>query len=219
MEDYSVSPAGRAAAYWFADGLPEIVCGLVMILCGGLGFALWSVGLSPLWSFPGLLLLWKDRDIIEFLKAHLTYPRTGYVRPPMNSDDAPPRTVGTLMSLSAPVSDRNVTHFRNNTAIPLSLAAFWTGLTDQTWIWPVTVCAAVVAMYALNRRLERPYRWWEMVPLALAGSALMLSNLPRGLRPSPALALAGAWLLALGGGKLVWYLHGHPRPDQEGARA
>jgi hypothetical protein len=123
------------------------------------------------------------------------------------------------MSLSAPVSDKNVTHFRNNTAIPLSLAAFWTALTDQTWIWPLAVCGAVVALYLLNRRLERPYRWWEVLPLALAGSALMLSNLPRDLRPSPALVLAGLWLLALGGGKLIWYLHVHPRPDQEGARA
>jgi len=222
MEDYSASPARRAAVYWFLDGLPEIVSGLVLVLCGGIGLALWSAGLGllgPLLGFLGLLLLWKDRDAIEFLKARLTYPRTGYVRPPVESGDEPPRTIGTLASLSAPVADKSVTHFRYNTVVPLSLAALWTNVTDQTWIWPPTVCGWVVVLYLWNRKLERPYRWWEALPLALAGCALVLSNLPRNLRPPAALTLSGAWLLAMGGGKLVSYIRMHPRSRPESACA
>ena len=222
MDNKSASHALRAAAYWFIDGLPEIVSGGVMVLCGGIGLALWAAGLRglyPLLGFPGLLLLWKDRDAIEFLKARLTYPRTGYVRPPVESGDEPPRTIGTLASLSAPVADKSVTHFRYNTVVPLSLAALWTNVTDQTWIWPPTVCGWVVVLYLWNRKLERPYRWWEALPLALAGCALVLSNLPRNLRPPAALTLSGAWLLAMGGGKLVSYIRMHPRSRPESACA
>ncbi len=219
MEDYTASPALRAAAYWFIDGLPEIVSGLVMTLCGGIGLLLWSAGVSPLFAFLGLILLWKDRGAVEFLKARLTYPRTGYARPPMDSDDPTARTIATLMPPPVPASDKNVTHFRNNTVVPLVFLANFVFLSDRAWMWPVGACGFVAALYVLNRRLERPYRWWEALPLALAASALTLSNLPRNLRLPAALILIGAWLLALGGGKLAFYLRMHPRPSQEGARA
>ena len=219
MENYSASPALRAAAYWFIDGLPEIVSGFVMVLCGGIGFALWKAGLNPLPGFLGFLVLWKDREIIEFFKARLTYPRTGYVRPPKSLEDHPPQTITTLMSPSGPASDKNVTHLLHYTVVPLALAALYTYFSGE-WFFLTSVCGgAVVSLYVFNRKLERPYRWWEILLLALAGSALVLSNLPARLRPSAALTLSGAWLLLLGGGKLVLYLRTHPRPAQEGARA
>jgi hypothetical protein len=219
MGDYSASPARRAAAYWFIDGLQEIVSGAAMALCGGMGLALWSAGLSPLFGFLGLLLLWKDRGVVEFLKTRLTYPRTGYVRPPEDAEDDPPQTIVTLMSVPAAAVDKNVTHFRYRTVTPLVMGALYTGLTDRAWIWPVAVCIAVAALYVLNRKLERPYRWWELLPLAAAGAALMRLNMSRDLRPFPALVLAGAWLLVLGGGKLARYLRLHPRPGRAGAHA
>ena len=219
MEDYSASPAHRAAAYWFIDGLPEIVAGLVITLSGGIGLVLWAAGLRPLFAFLGLAVLWKDRNIVDFLKARLTYPRTGYVRPPINSDDVTAQTLTSLMPPRESASGKNVTHFRNNTLVPLILGAVYTTFSETAWFWQVGVWAAVGAMYLLNRRLERPYRWWELFTLALAGSALIAMNVPLASRPFPGLVVAGAWLLALGGGKLAWYLRTHPRPSQEGNRA
>ncbi len=219
MVDYSASPALRAAAYWFIDGLPEIVAGLVMALSGGIGLVLWVAGLNPLFAFLGLAVLWKDRSIVDFLKARLTYPRTGYVKPPMNSDELPPQMLTSLMPPPGSASDKNVTHFRNNTLVPLIMGVVYTTFSERAWFWQVGVWVAVGAMYLLNRRLERPYRWWELLALALAGSALIAMNVPLASRPFPELMVAGAWLLALGGGKLVRYLRTHPRPSQEGVRA
>ena len=216
MEDYSASPAHRAAAYWFIDGLPELVAGLVMALSGGIGLVLWAAGLSPWFAFLALAALSKDRSVVEFLKARVTYPRTGYVKPPVNSDDVPPQTLTILMPPPGSAAEKNVTHFRNNTLIPLILGAVYTTFSEAAWFWLVGVWGAVGAMYLLNRRLERPYRWWELFALALAGSALIAMNVPLASRPSLGLAIAGAWLLALGGGKLAWYLRTHPRPRQEG---
>ena len=217
MDNYSGSPGQRAAAYWFVDGLPEIVSGFIMALSGGIGLALMSAGMPPWPGFLGLFLLFKERSIAEFLKARLTYPRTGYAKPPMNSDELMPARLVTLMPTPAPASEQNVTHFRNNTLAPLILGAIYTALSDSSWIWPLSVWAAVAAMYVLNRKLERPYRWWEVVPLALAGSALVLTDQPRNIRPASALVLAGVWLVVLGGNKLARYLKLHPRPAQQGA--
>ena len=219
MEDYSASPAHRAAAYWFIDGLPEVVSGLVIALSGGVGLVLWAAGLNPLFAFLGLAVLWKDRSIVDFLKARLTYPRTGYVRPPINSDDVTAQTFTSLMPPRRSASDKNVTHFRNNTLVPLILGAVYTTFSETAWFWLLGVWVAVGAMYLLNRRLERPYRWWELFALALAGSALIAVNVPLASRPFPGLVVAGAWLLVLGGGKLAWYLRTHSRPSQEGNHA
>lgn len=84
------SPGRRAAAYWFVDGLSEIAFGLVMLIYGV--FATVTGGLDRLnwWMFcgviVGLVLLFgmyiKHRRILDYLKARITYPRTGYARPP-----------------------------------------------------------------------------------------------------------------------------------------
>ena len=124
MEDkIAVQPefAGRrAAAYWFIDGLPEIFFGVLYIAFGSIGLV-WGFHLKNPWSTVALLTMLvafmlifsKDRAILDYLKARVTYPRTGYVSPP----GEPERTSGKLITLgTVPPLDWNVTSFRMRTA-------------------------------------------------------------------------------------------------------
>jgi len=94
----------RAQDQWGADGLPQLVSGVVWVLWG------FSVGhLLPQSSFFLVLLLLllsvsalvvlRGREIIEWLKARVTYPRTGYVGPPYSPDHSSRRAGFTRYSL------------------------------------------------------------------------------------------------------------------------
>jgi hypothetical protein len=99
----------RAWRYWFADGLPTLIAGL----CGFLwGFSMLYSGQPPetplsvavsfaAFGLYGAVLL-RHREIVEWLKARITYPRTGYVRLPIPSENT---TRLTLLALSAQGTD------------------------------------------------------------------------------------------------------------------
>ena len=91
----------RARRYWYADGLHTLVVGL--------GLAIFGFGLLPrqphetplsvVASFAALGLYMtvrlKHSEIIDWLKARVTYPRTGYVCPPITFQDTTlPLTLG-----------------------------------------------------------------------------------------------------------------------------
>lgn len=76
----------RPVKYWNEDGLPELVMGTLWILWGGA----WIVGnalprgavWNAYWTFAPVLLVLSSVAAawaIKKLKAHLTFPRTGYV--------------------------------------------------------------------------------------------------------------------------------------------
>jgi hypothetical protein len=80
--------------------------------------------------------------------------------------------------------------------------------------------ALAVALYAWNRKSERPYRWWPALILALTGPASLSLDVPPRLEPSLPLLLVGAWLVAQGACTLVGYLRANPLPQSsEGVRA
>src|SRR4051794_22670058 len=85
------TPSRRAAGYWFIDGLPELVAGIGLVMLAGsliwlhqihpsgwpirLGFSVFVlISLGVVFTY--------HRPITLFLKSRLTFPRTGYVRPP-----------------------------------------------------------------------------------------------------------------------------------------
>ena len=90
----------RAWRYWFADGLPTLVAGLCCLLFAfdilyprqGAEAPLspLSVAVSVAVSLAAVGLygagLLRHREIVEWLKTRITYPRTGYVRPPFASE-------------------------------------------------------------------------------------------------------------------------------------
>src|ERR1700683_742559 len=112
-------PGGRAEAYWFADGLPDVMFGLTLLLFATAGF-LWQIYAPHSFIYDLLLMsagfgvfYLKERAVLGFLKARVTYPRTGYVQPP---DEAPVSSGLTMLSLSpAPSAEENVTSFDKRT--------------------------------------------------------------------------------------------------------
>jgi hypothetical protein len=229
MKDASVSYGRRATAYWFADALPEILSGLALVITAAMAF-LWRMYAPRPWREFELIIvaagfslyLLMERRVLDFLKSHLTYPRTGYVQPPEESQ----LRVQTLSLLSLrpdPPPKENVTFFQWRTVGPVWLLFFLfmaNGNPLGRWVVPVVMPALAVTLYAVNRRSEHPYRWWSALILALAGLVFLWVDVPAPLqRPLP-LLLAGGWLLAQGARTLVHYLRANPYPRiAEGVRA
>jgi hypothetical protein len=227
MKDASVSYGRRAAAYWFADGLPEILSGLALVITAAMAFT-WRIyapksseEFDRLIVFAGIILYFLvERRVLDFLKSHVTYPRTGYVQPPEETQ----LRVQTLTVLSLrpdPPAKENVTFFKWR-VVGLIWWVFWVaiGIPAGRWVMPVLMAALAVALYAVNRRSEHPYRWWSALILGLTGLVFVWVDVPAPLqRPLP-LLLAGGWLLAQGACTLVHYLRANPYPrTAEGVRA
>ena len=97
----------RARRYWYADGIPTLVVGLGLLM---FGLSMLSVEretpLHIVLSFAALglygTLLLRRTETMDWLKTRLTYPRTGYVSPPVNaSSTSRPFSLG----LSIPTTD------------------------------------------------------------------------------------------------------------------
>jgi len=223
----SPSPGQRAASYWFVDGLPDIVLGVTVLVFGALGLW-WRIHVPKPWMKLDLLLigtgfcliLWKGREILDFLKSRLTYPRTGYVQPPEEFE----RTVvlTTLSLKPEPPVSKNVTHFAKRTVWVVFLPFLIPFNQDPVprWFVPLAMPVLAVALYALNRNTERPYRWWSALILALTGLVFLWVEIPPLLQPLLPLLLAGVWLTTQGLCTLLHYLRANPYPRApEGARA
>jgi hypothetical protein len=79
----------RSWSYWFADGLPQLLIGISAILFGfyfvysGSPSASRTASLLAIVGFGIYLLLTvRAAQILEWLKARITYPRTGYAASP-----------------------------------------------------------------------------------------------------------------------------------------
>ena len=127
MKEVTISYGRRAASYWFADGLPEMLFGLALVIMAALMF-LWRLYVPKRWIRLDLLIVvagftfyyLMERKILDFLKSQVTYPRTGYAQPP----EEVPRRVQTLTTLSLqpdPPAKENVTSFQWRTV----MLVFW----------------------------------------------------------------------------------------------
>jgi hypothetical protein len=220
------SPGRRAASYWFIDGLPDLVSGLALILCGIAGL-LWRMYAPSSWNryyfvpvgLGFIAVFWNSRAILEFLKSRVTYPRTGYAQPP---DESPaPRPLITLsLNPRRPVDD-NVAYSRTWAVMVIWwYCIFSLDAPLERWAAPVVMPLLAATLYAVNRKSESPYQWWSALILALTGPVLLWVDLPPLLRPLAPLLLAGAWLAAQGACTFVGYLRANPCPQAtEGVRA
>jgi hypothetical protein len=225
----AVSYGRRAAAYWFVDGLPEILFVLALVVMAGLGSLCGMYAPKP-WSrfdwviaYAGLVLyLLVERRILDFLKARSTYPRTGYVQPPEESEWRV-ETLTTLHLRPDPPAKENVTFFRLRTVTPVTLFFVLfcaNGNPTGRWLVPLATSALALTLYIANRKSERPFPWWSALFLALAGLVFLWVDVPETFQPSLPFLLAGAWLMAQGGYTLVRYRRANPFPAAaEGAHA
>jgi hypothetical protein len=216
MEDYSAGR--RAAAYWFIDGLPDLVFGLAITLMStsGLIYRLflptaWGAVLFGVFAVAFLVLFLWDRKIVDYLKSYITYPRTGYVEPPEEAEPATRNPPITLFPVAASPKKENVTWFRTRTVLFLLYVTMNIRL-DGRWGAATIVPLVAAGLYCLNYKRERPFSLPSVVVLALLGVAISIADVPaagRGFWPS---LCAGVWLASLGLAKLIHYLRANPLP-------
>jgi hypothetical protein len=213
----------RAAAYWYIDGLAEIYFGLLFLI----PVAIIAVAKDLHWQnrwldklFVSVVTLvgysaWLlHRYVLDFIKARVTYPRTGYAHPPSDFPDRNHPDYKILTLGTARPADENVSSFVSHTIPFICSGIFFMGFLKATW-WglPLVMSGIAAGIYFLNRNGVRPYPWFSVLPIALAGfiaAALDLEPENRWFLPW---AICGAWLLGIGTWTLVRYLRTNPKPD------
>lgn len=220
------SPGRRAAAYWFVDGLPEIVVGSALLIFGISFIVGRELARTNRWIFPGILLvialcftvIINHRRILEYFKARITYPRTGYARPPANypsKNDWPDKIL--TLGLAHKV-DENVSTFLNFTIYMFILPTWLMGFLPISWIlsfWILPLVMTVVAacVYLWNRDDVRPYSPGAVLPIAAAGFIAAGFDLTEEACVYAPVVIGGAWLLGIGSWTLSRYLQEHPKMD------
>lgn len=222
------TPSRRAAAYWFIDGLPEIVTGIGFIVLGG--STLWIERFQPhLWSVRaaflalGLLSFFLvfdcGRSVSLFLKSRLTFPRTGYVRPPSDWEQVSHQETVISLGLSGQqrLPDQNVTRFRSSTIAVVIWGNFLAGVIARPIGVPIAMSAVAVLLYVLHRDSERPYHWASVLLLPAAGMGAMYLDMGQNANAWSVVFIAGAWLSAQGAWRLAGYVRRHPKCEPVGS--
>ena len=195
----------RARNYWFVDGLPNLVTGMVLVLIGAALLAgqvkperplLLGVSLVAIVLYLAFAL--RIRQVVEWLKARITYPRTGYTAPPYLTEDA---------TLSP---DRKR---RAWLLIGLVVAAILvTRLVESPWICLGGGLLAGLSLWLAIRKNEK-VSWIEVFAFPFVGLCLaVFAVAPRNRLPFFVLG-AGLALALSGALRLVRYLRRNPAPS------
>ena len=208
----------RAAAYWFADGLPHLVLGVALLLAGGLtllwGISLPNPQLGQIVAVAAVAVLYclYGRRVVDFLKSRLTYPRTGYVEPP-EEEERITSTMTTLFESSAPPHKSSVSAFDRRVATilfsPLLMVTYNPPM--EHWFIPVVMAVLAAALYALNRKTNPPCSWQSALVLALMGLVFLWVDVLPALQRVIPFFLASLWLLGQGAPKLIRHLSENQR--------
>jgi hypothetical protein len=231
MAAQNESPGRRAAAYWFEDGLPELLAGLVFLVCFLVSLAaylrwipfplfgvLWSAGLVVLITLPAWG--WK---VLDFIKTRSTYPRSGYAVPPGDPgpdqdffhDLSGKRKPASILTLRPPPPLKtNVTNFRFRLLMILAIAGFLSPFCTKGWAVALVTLAMAAVLYLITRRDAHSYSWVSVLPVALAGLLAAFLDLPPDIRRLIPVLILSVWLIVRGSWLLVRFLRTHPRLEQ-----
>jgi hypothetical protein len=212
----------RAWNYWFVDGLTNLVVGvsaLLMAFClfypphwpaRPLPVALWATALV---SYA--VIGFRHRQIVEWLKAKTTYPRSGYVQSPYPDDPAEAANLVTFwLRGTGPATEVQTLRIQRRTTALLAtalvvMACFGFLVIHTRWIWSVVgiVFSAAMVIARKDQRLS----WILPVGFPLLGLYLT-TFVPR--PQAPALFMAGMGILFLldGALKLIRYVLQNPAP-------
>ena len=216
------TPGRRAAAYWFIDGLPEIVAGVGFVALGG--GAVWFSHIQPhTWPirttflalfFVSLTVLFGlHRPISLFLKSRVTFPRTGYVRPPSEWEEVANREAVLTLHLegAARPPDQNVTRFRASTIWMIFFAQIPAEAIPSPFGLPIALSGVAILLYVLHRNSERPYHWASVLLLPVAGIAAVPLRMSQDETGWTAILIGGVWLAAQGAWRLLGYVRRNPK--------
>jgi hypothetical protein len=199
----------RAFQYWNSDGLPFIITGFALILQGAASF--WDHryprSILPLFMIVLAVVVLVDqafrRKIAGWLKARITYPRTGYAAPP-------PFTLHTDPAL---LSSKELRQQRRTKWVwillpPFLVLSLYLSFTHPRGYYAITafLLAALMWFPVVKGKLA----WYVPLPLVLSGILLIL--LPTDLKDAMSLAVTSFGVqMFLVGVNLLWrYLHKHP---------
>lgn len=220
----------RAWIYWSADGLPSIVIGIGCLTMAFLLFTNHSqlprlldvilvVGALGLYSF----IVLGNRQILDWLKSRLTYPRTGYVAPPYSAGVAEYASrvpsLGLQNDASAvPEEIRRARRFRSQTTlllfIPIVLVAIAALLVSSPWINLVLGFTVSAALW-WGTRFDRSLSWLVIIGFVLLGFYMFFFSIPPSERLKVLVAGSGV-LFTLGGtATFIRYLFVHPKTNEE----
>ena len=227
------SPGRRAAAYWFEDGLPELLAGLMFFVCFlvllasylkwinyVLFMVLWNVGITFLLTLPAWG--WK---VLDLVKTGLTYPRSGYATPP--GDPGPgqdffydllgKRKRETILTFRTPPPQKtNVTNFgfRFQIIFILAILAYFIPFCIKGWSVALVTLAMAAVLHLITRRDAHAYTWFSVLPVALAGLLAAFLDLPPNTRTIIPILILSGWLVIRGLWLLVRFLRTHPRLEE-----
>jgi hypothetical protein len=209
----------RAWRYWFADGFTNLLVGTGILL---MSYCLldpprWPPKLLPMFIWALALFLYvssmiRHRQIVEWLKARMTYPRTGYVQPPQDCPEGIPAL--SLRGVSrSPEAARLHSSRRNTTYLMLGLtivAAVAMIAIHQRWVWTAAGLIIGLAMAIARRQ----YRMTWIVPVGFPIVGLLTTLYVTSRQKAPAVFLVGWGVLFVldGGTALTRYLLQNPAP-------
>jgi hypothetical protein len=201
----------RAWQYWNVDGLPTITMGMAFLL-QGVAY-LWghhhSDSILPIVLVVVSIAIYVDqifwRKIVGWLKARITYPRTGYVAPP-------PRRLSTDPAL---LSASELKQQRITKRVWIFLALFLVlsfSFSFKYGRWYFAIAAVVLAGLMWFSDTKKKLPWYLPLPLVLCG--FLLTVLPTDWRDTQALGIVtfGIQMLFIGVISFARYLREHPAP-------
>lgn len=216
----------RAWNYWFVDGLTNIVVGANTLMFAfavffpphwppkALPLALWAIALI---SYVAIVMRYKQ--IVEWLKARITYPRTGYVQSPSpDSAEAANLITVPLGTMSMP-PEVQIRHLQRRTSFTITIAlvaiaCFAFLLIHQRWVWTATGTMFSIALIIARR--DFGISW--ILPLGFPILGLYITRFaPRHMGASYFIIGMGLLFLLDGIVTLVRYLIQNPRPKSPAA--
>jgi TRAP-type uncharacterized transport system fused permease subunit len=209
-----VEASRRAKTYWEIDGLPVMLVGASTIL---IGLLLYFATFQSAWFLPALavfFLLWSvlnKKETLEKLKARITYPRTGYVAPPLAYEQA--EYLSTIPLSESEIGEGQVDRRRaaisRVTVVPLGIV-LWIATLLLGNRWPACAACVVGAVDLWWKSSKNP-PWINILLFLVQGAAMAVFSVPRGV--GIALGLNGVTLMVRGAGMFFCYLRQHPAPQ------
>lgn len=200
----------QAWQYWFVDGLTHLLLGIAILsssicmLYPPRPRAFWQLAIwaATLTLYAALML--RQRQILEWLKTKITYPRTGYVQSPFDVRDLAVSPNMIELGL-APDDERRAEAQRLLVAqrrqlwraaalvVAGSLAML---LIESRWVYTVVGVLFALAMWALRR--NEKVSWVAIVGLPILGTCMTVFFVPGSYPPNRV-----AWFMAGWGGLFV----------------
>lgn len=197
----------RPLRYWNVDGIPELVMGALWMLWG----SAWLIGetvprdwrAGAFWSVvPAALALsgWGAVWLIKWLKARVTFPRTGYVE-----WKEPGRTSRIMTVIVAMVAAAALAAAASGDPGPLEHRA------------PIMLGVILALAFAVASIRQRAPHYLALGGVAVA-LGLAFTAFSRGWQSVNWMFVAiGAASAAVGAVRLLLFVRAHPRPSMEGA--